>query len=169
LKRDEERKYATPKYMRFGDYVDTADSEKKSAISNAIPENDVDLPDTPQKTVSEKKAGKPVRLETTLKDLGSGMLPATVVNRMLNSSVALTWREILGISDPVRKMVFKGSPDLQQVSVRNLEIDGKEDERQTVWIVLASPKAPVRIERNGKKYKVLLDTGAEMNLISENV
>jgi hypothetical protein len=34
---------------------------------------------------------------------------------------------------------------------------------------LVSPKAPVRIERNGKEYKALLDTGAEMNLISEDV
>jgi hypothetical protein len=107
LKRDEERKYAVPKHMRFGDYVDAADSDK-SAASSAVPENDVDLPGALQ-----KKVGKPARLETTLKDLGSGMLPATVVNRMLDSSVALIWREILGISDPVRKMVFKGSPDLQ--------------------------------------------------------
>jgi hypothetical protein len=127
LKRDEERKYAAPKYMRFGNYVDAADSEKKPAAFSAVPENDIDFPNAPQ-----KKVKKPARLKTILKDLGSGMLPVTVINRMLNSSVALTWREILSISDPVRKMIFKGSSDLQQVSVRNLEIDRKKDERQTV-------------------------------------
>jgi hypothetical protein len=93
LKRDKERKYAAPKHMKFKDYVNAADAEKKPVASKAVPENDVDLPDALQ-----KKAGKPARLETTLKDLGNGMLPATVVNRMLDSSVALTWREVLGIS-----------------------------------------------------------------------
>ena len=57
LKRDEERKYAAPKHIKFGDYVNAADSEKKPAASSAVPENDVDLPDAPQ-----KKAEKPARL-----------------------------------------------------------------------------------------------------------
>ena len=35
------------------------------------------------------------------------------------------------------------------------------------WTVLAFPRAPLRIERRGKMYESLLDSGAEVNLISE--
>ena len=58
LKRNEEKKYAAFKYIRFRDYVDAADFEKKPAAFSAVLKNDIDLPDTPQKTVSEKKTGK---------------------------------------------------------------------------------------------------------------
>ena len=63
--------------------------------------------------------------------------------------------------------MFKGMPALQEANIRQLGLDGEDYGGHVSWTVLASPRAPLRIEGRGKMYESLLDSEAEVNLISE--
>ena len=93
------------------DYRPEAGSRERSEMID----KNVELIDTPPPLSNRKtaiKSPKAPRIEQRMKQFEDDKLPAIIISRILDTAFPITGREMMAISDPARKIMFKGAPAL---------------------------------------------------------
>ena len=167
---EKENNYAAPKNVRFGEWEPVKDS--------SLPDPTVTVPSTTQeeampdaegttvkKTVKRKKHPRVVNV------LKESVGATTITKRILDLGVNLTVGELLASAPAVEKQLTKAisEDEAVQFRVNTLESsEGLEARKPRSWYSMGSPKAKVRLE-DGSKVTALLDTGAEINVMTREV
>ena len=165
-----ENNYTAPKNVRFGKWEPVKDSSLPDPIAT-IPSTTQEetMPDaestTAKKTVERKKHPRVVNI------LKESVGTTTFTKRILDLGVNLTIGELLASVPAVEKQLTKAisEDEAVQFCVNTLESsEGLEARKPRSWYSMRSPKAKVKLE-DGSKVTTLLDTGAEINVITKEV
>ena len=164
-----EDNYAMPKNVRFGEWrpVENALPPPAPASVQKPSQEEVmtDSEPTVKKNVERKKHPRVVGV---LKEtVGATM----ITKRILDLGVNLTVGELLASAPAVEKQLTKAITEDEAVQFRvNTLGSGEilEAKKPFSWYSMGSPKAKVRLE-DGSKITALLDTGAEINVMTREV
>ncbi len=132
------------------------------------PSQEVAMPDTeaskPKKMVERKK--HPWVVNVLKESVGA----TTITKRILDLGVNLTVGELLASAPAVEKQLTKAitEDEALQFRVNTLESSSVDARNSHSWYSMGSPKARVRLE-DGSKVTDLLDTGAEINVMTREV
>ena len=168
---EKEKEYAAPKNVCFGEWESVRES---SAPASAIPASsvapetampDADNASTTRKSVEKRKHPRVVNV------LKESVGATTITKRILDLGVSLTVGELLASAPAVEKQLTKAISEDEAVQFRVNTLGSAEVlEAPTSysWYSMGSPKAKVRLE-DGSKVTALLDTGAEINVMTKEL
>ena len=169
---EKENDYAAPKNVRFGEWEPVRDTSVPAPISAPTrtpnPSQEAAMPDAeagePRKTVERKKHPRVVNV------LKESVGATTITKRILDLGVNLTVGELLASAPAVEKQLTKAitEDEAVQFRVNTLESSSVDARNSHSWYSMGSPKARVRLE-DGSKVTALLDTGAEINVMTREV
>ena len=169
---EKENDYAAPKNVRFGEWEPVRDTLVPAPISAPTrtpnPSQEAAMPDAeagePRKTVERKKHPRVVNV------LKESVGATTITKRILDLGVNLTVGELLASAPAVEKQLTKAitEDEAVQFRVNTLESSSVDARNSHSWYFMGSPKARVRLE-DGSKVTALLDTGAEINVMTREV
>ena len=167
---EKENNYAAPKNIRFGEWEPVKDSSLPNSTATVLfTAQEKTMPDvegtTAKKTVERKKHPRIVNI------LKESVGATTITKRILDLGVNLTVGELLASAPAVEKQLTKAISEDEAVHFRvnTLESsEGLEARKPHLWYSMEPPKAKVRLE-NGSKVTALLDTGAEINVMTREV
>ena len=166
---EKEDGYAAPKNVRFGEWRPVENAPQPSApVSLQEPSQEQDMTDSEpvgKKTVERKKHPRVVGV---LKEsVGATM----ITKRILDLGVNLTVGELLASAPAVEKQLTKAITEDEAVQFRVNTLgssEASETKKPFLWYSMGSPKAKVRLE-DGSKITALLDTGAEINVMTREI
>ncbi|MCJ1347605.1 hypothetical protein MMC31_005833, partial [Peltigera leucophlebia] len=165
---EKENNYVAPKNVRFGEWEPVKDS--------SLPDPTPTVPSSTQEEVMPDVEGttakKPVerkkhpRVVNVLKESAG---PTNITKRILDLGVSLTVGELLASAPAVEKQLTKAISEDEAVQFRVNSVDiGNPVHIKDSWHSMGSPKIKVRLE-DGPKVRALLDTGAEINVMTSEV
>lgn len=162
-----EKGYATPKNIRFGSYKPAKKASippSPTPIERATPEETMTDVNSVAKKGLERK--KHPRVVNVLKELVGA---TTMTKRILDLGVSSTVEELLVSALAVEKQRTKAISEKKalQFRVRSVDIDNPVH-INNCWYSMSSSKIKVRLE-DGSKVIALLDTGAEINVMTREV
>jgi hypothetical protein len=183
-----QEKYPVMKSPRTGTYVPpegessetVQEPQREATVENEEPMDNVVIvqPPAPAKTTKEKVP------KTSVKKILAGHAdPKGLIERMLQQTTSITWAELIGLSPDLRRFLF-GSFDDPKASVNQpvevqassvsarIEVEDEcpsdtqeyDDSPPRLLYIAGSPTAKVQI--NGHEVTALLDTGAEVSVMS---
>ena len=168
---EKENSYAAPKNVRFGEWEpvqgnllpETAPTPTPLAVPEEV------MPDVEgsqvKKSIERKKHPRVVNV------LKESVGATTITKRILDLGVNLTVGELLASAPAVEKQLTKAISKDEAVQFRVNALSSTEALEATnpySWYSMGSPKAKVRLE-DGSKVTALLDTGAEINVMTREV
>lgn len=118
-----------------------------------------------KKTVKRKK--HPTVVEVLKKSVGVTM----ITKRILDLEVNLTIGKLFVFAPAVEKQLTKAIMEGEAIQFRVNTLgssEASETKKPFLWYFMGFPKAKVRLE-DGSKTMVLLDTGAEINLMTKEI
>ena len=169
---EKENNYAAPKNVRFGEWEPVRDTSMPAPTPApaliSSPSQEAAMPDAetgePKRTIERKKHPRVVNV------LKESVGATTITKRILDLGVNLTVGELLASAPAVEKQLTKAitEDEAVQFRVNTLESSTVNARNSHSWYSMGSPKAKVRLE-DGSKVTALLDTGAEINVMTREV
>ena len=169
---EKENNYAAPKNVRFGKWEPVRDTSvptlTPAPVSAPKPSQEAAMPDAeagePRRTVEKKKHPRVVNV------LKESVGATTITKHILDLGVNLTIGKLLASAPTVEKQLTKAitKDEAVQFRVKTLESSIVNARNSHSWYSMGSPKAKVRLE-DGCKIIALLDTGAEINIMTREV
>ncbi len=165
---EKENNYAAPKNVRFGEWEPVQERSVPAPTSATVPSQEAAMPDAeatePKKQVEKKNHPRAVNV------LKESVGATTITKRIPDLRVNLTVGKLLDSAPAVEKQLTKAisEDEAVQFRVNTLESNAVEAKKSHSWYSIGSPKAKVRLE-DGSKVTALLDTGAEINVMTREV
>ncbi|MCJ1349183.1 hypothetical protein MMC31_007419 [Peltigera leucophlebia] len=162
-----EKGYATPKNIRFGAYEPEKGAPippSPAPIETSTPEEAMlDVDPVTKKSLERKKQPRVVHV------LKESVGATTITKRIIALGVSLTVGELLASAPAVEKQLTKAISEDEAVQFRANSVDiGNPVHIKDSWYSMGSPKIKVRLE-DGPKVRALLNTGAEINVMTREV
>lgn len=166
---EKEDGYAAPKNVRFGEWRPEKNSPPPPVPGTfSEPNPDQTMLDSEPKVKKNIERKKQPRVVGVLKEsVGATM----ITKQILDLGVNLTVGELLASAPAVEKQLTKAISEDEaiQFRVNSLDTDNyQEAATSPTWYSMGSPKTKVRLE-DGSKVLALLDTGAEIDLMTREV
>lgn len=166
---EKENNYTEPKNVKFGDWEAVRDTSVTPApVSAPNPSQAAAMPDVevsePRTTVERKKHPQVVNV------LKESVDAITITKRILDLGVNLTIGKLLASAPAIEKQLPKAitKDEVVQFWVNTLKSSIVNARNSQSWYSIGSTKAKVRLE-DGYKVTALLDTGAEINVMTQEV
>jgi hypothetical protein len=170
LKRPEpqkERKLVVPRAMRSGEWkpaivtedmeVDDEDSKEEAIL--------VRVEDNPEK----KKRAPRTRKKKYLDVIKESVDPEAIFDEVMKQPVTIKLQDLLACSPTFAKLLFKGATiPKEEISIPSAEVGsiGLRQRNQEKAYAAKTPKLSVKVD--GTSTRAMLDTGAEVNVITRS-
>ena len=162
---DEERDLAVPRAPRSSNWrpvtiEEQMDVDNKTAATTTT----TGITQSKSKAMAVDVVRKPSKLVDLLK---SSSDPQKLLNKILDQPVqGITIREVISCSDLLQKLMFK-SVSFAESTDKAVSISSVSTRSEVRKYVAATPKVKVRLE--GTSVTALIDTGAEVNVMTKGV
>ena len=167
---EKEKDYAVPKNVRFGEW-DPVRDDPLPGPTTTVPSTSQEAVMPDAEAIATKKTVERKRHPRVVNVLKESVGATTITKRILDLGVNLTVGELLASAPAVEKQLTKAisEDEAVQFRVNTLESgEAVETKKTRSWYSMGSPKAKVRLE-DGSKVTALLDTGAEINVMTREV